>query len=107
MPPTVLAKLFFIFIFLIIKIYCFQKTLRAENFVIAVGGRPRFPFEVSEVIKKIYVKSTITAVAKVSSCRVDTTSRQGIKLLGISFGSIFLLFSFGSSRGATFLYNPD
>ena len=50
MPPTVLAKLFFIFIFLIIKIYCFQKTLRAENFVIAVGGRPRFPFEVSEVI---------------------------------------------------------
>ena len=44
------AKLFFI-IFLIIKIYCFQKTLRAENFVIAVGGRPRFPLEVSEVIK--------------------------------------------------------
>ena len=25
----------------------FQKTLRAENFVIAVGGRPRFPKEVS------------------------------------------------------------
>ena len=25
----------------------FQKTLRAENFVLAVGGRPRFPKEVS------------------------------------------------------------
>ena len=67
MPPTVYAKLFFIIIFLIIKIYCFQKTLRAENFVIAVGGRPRFPFEVSEVVNKIYIKSTSTAVAKVSS----------------------------------------
>ena len=66
MPPTVYAKLFFIIIFLI-KIYCFQKTLRAENVVIAVGGRPRFPFEVSEVINKIYIKSTSTAVAKVSS----------------------------------------
>ena len=56
MPPTVYAKLFFIIIFLIIKIYCFQKTLRAENFVIAVGGRPRFPFEVSEVFNKFILK---------------------------------------------------
>ena len=29
-------------------------------------------------------------VTKISSCRVNTTSRQGIKQLGISFGSIFL-----------------
>ena len=56
MPPTVNAKLLFIIIFLIVKIYCFQKTLRAENFVIAVGGRPRFPFEVSEVINKFILK---------------------------------------------------
>ena len=56
MPPTVYAKLFFIIIFLIIKICCFQKTLRAENFVIAVGGRPRFPFEVSEVLNKFILK---------------------------------------------------
>ena len=38
-------------------------------------------------------------VTKISSCRVNTTSRQGIKRLGISFGSIFLLFSNKSSRG--------
>ena len=28
-------------------------------------------------------------VTKISSCRVNTTSRRGIKRLGISFGSIF------------------
>ena len=39
------------------------------------------------------------AVTKISSCRVNTTSRRGIKQLGISFGSIFLLFSYESSRG--------
>ena len=38
-------------------------------------------------------------VTKTSSCRVNTTSRRGIKRLGISFGSIFLLFSNKSSRG--------
>ena len=38
-------------------------------------------------------------VTKISSCRVNTTSRRGIKWLGISFGSIFLLFSDESSRG--------
>ena len=38
-------------------------------------------------------------VTKISSCWVNTTSRQGIKRLGISFGSIFLLFSNKSSRG--------
>ena len=39
------------------------------------------------------------AVTKISSCLVNTTSRQGIKQLGISFGSIFLLFSYESIRG--------
>lgn len=32
---------------LLTSLNTFQKTLRAENFVIAVGGRPRFPEEVS------------------------------------------------------------
>ena len=32
-------------------------------------------------------------VPKISSCWVNTTSRRGIKQLGISFGAIFLLFS--------------
>ena len=41
----------------------------------------------------------LRVVTKISSCRVNTTSGQGIKQLGISFGSIFLLFSFESSRG--------
>ena len=39
-------------------------------------------------------------VTKISSCRVNTTSRRGIKRLGTSFGSIFLLFSDKSSRGS-------
>ena len=38
-------------------------------------------------------------VTKISSCRVNTTSRWGIKQLGVSFGSISLLFSFESSQG--------
>ena len=38
-------------------------------------------------------------VTKISSCRVNTTSRRGIKYIAISFGSIFLLFSTKSSRG--------
>ena len=39
------------------------------------------------------------AVTKISSCQVNTTSRRGIKQLGISFGSIFLLFSYESRQG--------
>ena len=38
-------------------------------------------------------------VTKISSCRINTTSRWGINQLGFSFGSIFLLFSFESSQG--------
>ena len=45
----------------------------------------------------------LRVVAKISSCRVNTASRRGIKRLGISFGSIFVLFSNKSSRGATLL----
>ena len=43
--------------------------------------------------------NSFTAVSKILSCRVNTTSRRGIKHLEISFGSIFLLFSYESSRG--------
>ena len=42
---------------------------------------------------------TRSGLSKISSCRVITTSRRGIKRLGISFGSIFLLFSNKSSWG--------
>ena len=41
----------------------------------------------------------LRVVTKISSCRVNRTSGWGIKQLGISFGSIFLLFPFESSRG--------
>ena len=39
------------------------------------------------------------AVTKISICRVNTTSRRGIKQLGICFGSIFFLLSYKSSQG--------
>ena len=38
-------------------------------------------------------------VDKILSCRVNTTSRRGIKHRRVSFGSIFLLFSNKSSPG--------
>ena len=45
------------------------------------------------------IKWIVRVVTKISSCRVNTTSRRGIKRLGISFGSIFPLFSNKSNRG--------
>ena len=39
------------------------------------------------------------AVTKISICRVNTTSRQGIKQLGICFGSIFFYFPIKVARG--------
>ena len=45
------------------------------------------------------IKYELRVVTKISSCQVNTTSRRGIKQLGVSFGSpIFLLLSFESSR---------
>ena len=41
----------------------------------------------------------IRVVTKISSCQANTKSRRRIKQLGISFLSIFLPFSFESSRG--------
>ena len=38
-------------------------------------------------------------VTKISSCRENTKSTQGIRQLGISFGSIFLLSSYEKSWG--------
>ena len=40
-------------------------------------------------------------VTKISNCGVNTTSRGEIKQLGISFVSIFLLFSYESILGKT------
>ena len=43
-------------------------------------------------------KNPARAVTKIC-CQVNTTSRRGIKQLRVSFGSIFLLFSYESSWG--------
>ena len=48
-------------------------------------------------VKEMSVNDRV--VTKISSCRVKTTNRRGIKRLGISFGFVFLLFSNKSSRG--------
>ena len=48
---------------------------------------------------KHFVVDKHRVVTKISSCRVNTISRRGMKRLGSSFGSIFLLFSNKSSRG--------
>ena len=42
-------------------------------------------------------------VTKILSCRVNRSKRQGIKQLGISFGFTFLLVSYESDLGATFV----
>ena len=70
-----------------------------ENFLLAGANCSE-----SHVVMKLYAKKLVSDIAyrvvtKISSCRVNTTSRRGIKRLGISFGSIFLLFSNKSSRG--------
>ena len=41
----------------------------------------------------LFVWSNIRVVTKILSYRINITSRWGMKKLGISFGSIFLLFS--------------
>ena len=41
----------------------------------------------------LHILSPSRVVTKISSCRVNATSRWGIEQPGISFGSIFLLFS--------------
>ena len=53
------------------------------------------------ILVKLLAKDVIIyrVVTKISSCQVNTTRKWGIKQLGISFDSIFLLFSNESSRG--------
>ena len=43
--------------------------------------------------------SSPRVVSKISSCQLNTTTRRGIRQIGISFGSIFFLFSYESSQG--------
>ena len=75
-----------VLIFTVKTLQTYQKS--TLNFMLHwLGNYPQLHVQLSRVVTKI------------SSCRVNTTSRRGIKRLGISFGSIFLLFSNKSSRG--------
>ena len=62
---------------------------------------PFFLWSFELFLRNLSVKLIIyfRAVTKISSCQVNTTSRRGIKQPGISFGSIFLLFSYESRWG--------
>ena len=46
--------------------------------------------------RKKKLEEEFRAVTKISSCWINTTSRQGIKQLGFSFG---FLFSYENSQG--------
>ena len=58
-----------------------------------------FNFLASVVNSQLEFLTSCGVVTKISSCQVNTTSRRRIKQLGISFGSIFLLFCDERSRG--------
>ena len=58
----------------------------------------KIPFIVATLAQDYRAEFHGRVVTKISSCWVNTTSRRGIKRLGISFGSIFVLFSNKSSR---------
>ena len=53
-----------------------------------------------EIYQNAKWRCQVRVVTKISRCRVNTTSRRGIKQVWISFGSIFLLFSYATSRGS-------
>ena len=69
------------------------------SFSLPPKNRERFPlsdfFKGGVAVHRLPIRD----VTKILSCRLNATSRQGIKRLGISFASIFHLFSYESSRG--------
>ena len=72
-------------------------TLKLNNFIQAISTKLK-PFFLKFIQNRPLLLSH-SVVTKISSCWVHTTSRRGIKQLGISCGSIFLLFSNKSSQG--------
>ena len=76
-----------------------QVTARRRQSIVHTNGGVRNLFLWSEsifpfwyLVMVLRIKNLIIlsrVVTKISSCRVNTTSRRGIKRLGISFGSIF------------------
>ena len=83
-----------------------------SKFISALTTLPEIHGSHSKYVSMLFAKnitaagSCCRAVTKISSCLVNTTRRWGTKQLGISSSSIFLLFSYGSSRGIC-SWNPE
>ena len=80
-----------------------ELSLLRERYAIEFINAPFFFNDLTDSIDRYFASCiygmSFRVVTKISSCRINTTSRRGIKRLGISFDSIFLLFSNKSSRG--------
>ena len=72
---------------------------RSGAFIMVFFSKPKFQKYMNIREKYRHVYTEVRVVTKISSCQVNTTSRLGIKQLGISFGSIFRLFSYENSGG--------
>ena len=77
----------------------FSRTDKMYAFFSRIGAQIWNSIPYSIKIKRLSFRKKIRVVVNISICRVNTTSRLGIKHLGVSFGSNFLLFSIKSSRG--------
>ena len=89
-----------IFSVTIYTVTAYKDFKRKDLYTVLLSPITRFTSSMSvSGIQMSFFSTYSRVVTKISSCRVNTTSRRGIKRLGISFGSIFLLFSNKSSRG--------
>jgi len=72
---------------------------RSGAFIKVFFSKPKIQKYMNIIEKYRHQFSEVRVVTKNLSCWVNTTSRLGIKQLGVSFGPIFLLFSYESSWG--------
>ena len=94
-------KLLLLFTFLISLLFTFLISEPKSFFFGGGGGAAERNPELDEASQRsetILSTDDYRVVTKISSCRVNTTSRRGIKQLGIFFGPVILLFSNKSSR---------
>ena len=79
--------------------------IKEESFI-ALGENKRPHLQMTGKCHKGLGSTCTRVVTEISSCRVNTTSRRGIKRLGISFGSIFFYFPI-KVAGATLLVGGE
>ena len=72
---------------------------RSGAFIKVFVSKPKIQKYMNIREKCRHAYTEVGVVTKNLSYRVSTTSRLGIKQLGVSFGPIFLLFSYESSWG--------